>query len=84
MINEEKGLKKKLLDSLEISMKTCMKLSKEMGVSYEEPDSLLVLIKLEHSMRMEAKRLKDLKDDRMKEVMESKRLKDLKDDRMKE
>jgi len=69
MINEEKGLKKKLLDSLEISMKTCMKLSKEMGVSYEEPDSSLVLIKLEHSMRMEAKRLKDLKDDRMKEVM---------------
>jgi len=69
MINEEKGLKKKLLDSLEISMKNCVKLSKEMGVSFEEPDSNLVLIKLEHSMRVEAKKLKDLKDERMKEVL---------------
>jgi len=69
MISEEKGLKKKLLDSLEISMKNCVKLSKEMGVSFEEPDSSLVLIKLEHSMRLEAKKLKDLKDERMKEVL---------------
>lgn len=69
MINEEKGLKKKLLDSLEVSMKNCVKLSKEMGVSFEEPDSNLVLIKLEHSMRVEAKKLKDLKDERMKEVL---------------
>eukprot|EP00092_Neocalanus_flemingeri_P102604 GFUD01131245.1.p1 GENE.GFUD01131245.1~~GFUD01131245.1.p1 ORF type:complete len:662 (-),score=174.00 GFUD01131245.1:409-2394(-) len=69
MISEEKGLKKKLLDSLEASMKNCVKLSKEMGVSYDEPDSSLVLIKLEHSMRLEAKKLKDLKDDRLKEVL---------------
>ena len=50
-------------------MKNCVKLSKEMGVSFEEPDSNLVLIKLEHSMRVEAKKLKDLKDERMKEVL---------------
>ena len=67
--NEIPGLKKKLLDSLEVSMKNCVKLSKEMGVSFEEPDSNLVLIKLEHSMRVEAKKLKDLKDERMKEVL---------------
>ena len=58
-----------MLDSLETSMKNCVKLSKEMGVSYDEPDSSLVLIKLEHTMRMEAKKLKDLKDERMKEVL---------------
>jgi len=69
MINEEKGLKKKLLDSLESSMKSCHKLSKEMGVSYEEPDQSLVLIKLEHAMRLEAKRLKDQKNARMNEVL---------------
>ena len=39
MIDEEKGLKKKLIDSLESSMKSCHKLSKEMGVSFEEPDA---------------------------------------------
>lgn len=69
MINEEKGLKKKLVDSLEVSMKNCLKLSKEMGVEFEEPDDSLVLIKLEHTMRVEAKKLKDLKDARMNEVL---------------
>jgi len=69
MINEEKGLKKKLIDSLESSMKSCHKLSKEMGVTFEEPDQSLVLIKLEHAMRVEAKKLKDLKDARMNEVL---------------
>jgi len=69
MINEEKGLKKKLIDSLEGSMKICHKLSKEMGVSFEEPDESLVLIKLEHAMRVEAKKLKDMKDARMSEVL---------------
>jgi len=69
MISEEKGLKKKLIDSLEGSMKICHKLSKEMGVSFEEPDESLVLIKLEHAMRVEAKKLKDMKDARMSEVL---------------
>jgi len=69
MINEEKGLKKKLVDSLEVSMKNCLKLSKEMGVEFEEPDDSLVLIKLEHTMRVEAKKLKDLKDARMNEIL---------------
>jgi len=69
MINEEKGLKKKLVDSMEASIKTCHKLSKEMGVSFEEPDESLVLIKLEHALRVEAKKLKDLKDARMNEVL---------------
>ena len=50
-------------------MKICHKLSKEMGVSFEEPDESLVLIKLEHSMRVEAKKLKDMKDARMSEVL---------------
>ena len=50
-------------------MKSCHKLSKEMGVSFEEPDHSLVLIKLEHAMRGEAKKLKDLKDARMNEVL---------------
>ena len=69
MIKEEKGLKKKLLDSLEYNHKLCVKLSKELGVKYEEPDSNSVLLQLEHSMRAEAKRLGDLKEERMKEVV---------------
>ena len=69
MIKEEKGLKKKLLDSLEYNHKLCVKLSKELGVKYKEPDSNSILLQLEHSMRAEAKRLGDLKEERMKEVV---------------
>ena len=39
MLKEEKGYKAKLLDNLETNSKVCNKLSKEMGVSFEEPDS---------------------------------------------
>ena len=62
------GLKKKLLDSLEANSKSCMKLSKEMGVDYVQPDSNLVLIQLEHATRIEAKRLIRLREERMAEV----------------
>jgi len=68
MLNEEKGLKKKLLDSLESNLKTCHKLSKELGLEFEEPDSRLVLLKLEHATKQEATRLRELKEARLVEV----------------
>ena len=63
------GLKKKLLDSLEASMKSCHKLSKELGIPFEQPDGGLVLIELEHAMRSEAKKFRELKEERMTEVL---------------
>ena len=62
------GLKKKLLDSLESNLKTCHKLSKELGLEFEEPDSRLVLLKLEHATKQEATRLRELKEARLVEV----------------
>ena len=55
MIKEETGLKKRLVDSMEHSAKQCSKLSKELGIKYDEPDSRLPLIKLEHALRVEAR-----------------------------
>ena len=70
MIKEENGLKKRLVESLEHSIKQCVRLSKvlgtdedigikkntqELGMKYDEPDSRLALIKLEHALRGEAK-----------------------------
>ena len=55
MIKEENGLKKRLVESLEHSIKQCSKLSKELGMKYDEPDSRLALIKLEHALRGEAR-----------------------------
>lgn len=51
MVNvaEEKGYKAKLLDNLETNSIICNKLSKEMGVPSEEPDSNLSLLKLQHT-----------------------------------
>jgi len=69
MIKEENGLKKRLVESLEHSIKQCVKLSKELGMTYEEPDSRLALIKLEHALRGEARRLECVKEERMAEVL---------------
>jgi len=69
MIKEENGLKKRLVESLEHSLKQCAKLSKELGMTYEEPDSRLALIKLEHALRGEARRLECVKEERMAEVL---------------
>ena len=55
MIKEENGLKKRLVESLEHSIKQCVRLSKELGMKYDEPDSRLALIKLEHALRGEAR-----------------------------
>jgi len=69
MIKEENGLKKRLVESLEHSIKQCVRLSKELGMKYDEPDSRLALIKLEHALRGEAKRLETVKEERMAEVL---------------
>ena len=69
MLKEEKGYKAKLLDNLETNSKVCNKLSKEMGVSFEEPDSSLSLLKLQHAVKVEAKRLEAMKQERMREVL---------------
>jgi len=69
MIKEENGLKKRLVESLEHSIKQCVRLSKELGMKYDEPDSRLALIKLEHALRGEARRLETVKEERMAEVL---------------
>jgi len=68
MINEEKGLKKKLVESLEANMKMCRKLSKEMGVVFAQPVESLVLIQLEGAMRAETNRLVELRNARLREA----------------
>ena len=73
MIQEENGRKERILDSLGGSMKECVKLSKKLGVRYEEPDSNQTLIMLEHSLLREAKRLKKVKDARMAELVSLRR-----------
>ena len=72
MLLEEKGYKAKLLDNLETNSNICNKLSKEMGVPFEEPDSNLSLLKLQHAVRAEARKLEAMKEERMKEVLKLK------------
>merc|ERR1719154_271198 len=52
----------------------CNKLSKEMGVPFEEPDSNLSLLRLQSAVRAEAKRLEAMKEERMREVLQLKSL----------
>ena len=74
MLIEEKGLKAKLLDNLETNSIICNKLSKEMGVSFEEPDSNLSLLRLQSAVRAEARKLEAMKEERMREVLKLKSL----------
>merc|ERR1719445_19297 len=74
MLKEEKGYKAKLLDNLETNSIICNKLSKEMGVPFVEPDSNLSLLKLQHAVRAEARKLEAMKEERMKEVLKLKSL----------
>lgn len=68
MITEEKALKKKLVDNSEVCLRMCDKLSQEMGVSYQQPDSQQALMKLENALRREKEKLEALKKERMAEV----------------
>lgn len=68
MVNEEIKAKKKILDSLEYHTKHALKLSKELGISFDVPDNGLVLVQYERAVRHEAKRLTDLKEERLEEV----------------
>ena len=68
MVTEEKDLKKKLVDNSEAYLLICDKLSEEMGVGYQEPDSRLTLMKLENALRREKEKLEALKKQRMTEV----------------
>ena len=68
MVSEEKILKKKLVDNSEAHLLLCDKLSEEMGVSYQQPDSNLSLMKLENALRREKEKLEVLKKERMAEV----------------
>ena len=69
MIVEEKGRKKRLVDSLGYSVKLCVKLSRKLGVSYKEPESNQTLIVLEDVMRRMVKRLERLKDAQKTELV---------------
>lgn len=73
MTTEEKGIKKKLVDDAEAHLKLCDKLSKEMAVRYDEPDSGLSLMKLEKALRHEAEKLEAMKKERMTEVLRLKK-----------
>ena len=68
MVTEEKVLKKKLVDNSEAYLLSCDKLSQEMGVGYQQPDSRLTLMKLENALRREKEKLEALKKERMTEV----------------
>ena len=65
MIKEENELKKRLVESLEYCMNQCVKLSKELCLTYEEPESDQSLIKLENVLRGENKRLESARKERM-------------------
>merc|ERR1719242_2881718 len=73
MLTEENGMKKKLVDDSEAHLKLCDKLSAEMGVSYQQPDSQLSLMKLEKALRQEAEKLEAMKKERMVEVLRLKK-----------
>ena len=51
MVREDGGLKKRLVKSLKYSVKHCMKLSRELDMSYEEPESNKTLIEMELLIR---------------------------------
>ncbi|XP_023336270.1 protein regulator of cytokinesis 1 [Eurytemora carolleeae] len=70
MVNEDKKAKKRILDSLEYYSKQATKLSQELGISFEFPDSSLVLVQYERAVRHEAKNLEDIKNTRLEEVKE--------------
>ena len=74
MLKEETGYKAKLLDHLETNSLICNKLSKELGVPFEEPDPNLSLLKLQHAVRAEARKLESMKEERMREVLKLKSL----------
>ena len=74
MLKEETGYKAKLLDHLETNSLICNKLSKELGVPFEEPDPNLSLLKLQHAVRAEARKLEAMKEERMREVLQLKSL----------
>merc|ERR1719219_2810503 len=73
MVSEEQVLKKKLVDNSEAHLILCDKLSQEMGVEYQQPDSSLSLMKLENALRREKEKLELLKKERMVEVLELKK-----------
>merc|ERR1719219_1031538 len=73
MVSEEQVLKKKLVDNSEAHLILCDKLSQEMGVEYQQPDSSLSLMKLENALRREKEKLENLKKERMVEVLELKK-----------
>merc|ERR1719219_308016 len=73
MVSEEQVLKKKLVDNSEAHLLLCDKLSLEMGVEYQQPDSHLSLMKLENALRREKEKLELLKNERMVEVLELKK-----------
>merc|ERR1719270_2164941 len=62
MIEEETNFKGRLLNNLESNSKLCIKLSKEMGVRYDEPDPSLSLLSLQKAVKAEAKKLEVMKD----------------------
>merc|ERR1719450_1544840 len=72
MIEEETNFKGRLLNNLESNSKLCIKLSKEMGVRYDEPDPSLSLLSLQKAVKAEAKKLEVMKEERMKEVLKLK------------
>jgi len=69
MIKEENDWKSRLLDSLASNSKLCVKLSREMGVDYEEPDSNLPLLALQVCVKGQAQNLEKMKELRMREVL---------------
>ena len=70
MLKEEKKYKSRLLDSLEKSESTIMKLRREMGISGDDPvySSQTPLLQLYSQLKSEVTRLESMKEERMVEV----------------
>ena len=70
MLKEEIGYK----TYLETTTIIYNKLSKETGLRFEEPDTYLSLLKLQHAVRAKAKKLEAMKEERMREVLKLKNI----------
>lgn len=68
MLTEEIGAKDKILKSLKIHTKKALKLAKELGMKYTEPDNSMVLIQYEKYVRQEASRMEHIKAQRLNEL----------------
>ncbi|XP_064631723.1 protein regulator of cytokinesis 1-like [Lineus longissimus] len=68
MLDEEKILRKNLVENLEKNSEAVLKLTKELGLSQYEPKDGLSMLKLDEDLRMKVKELTKMKRERLAEL----------------